>query len=202
MLNLDLHDLGCDFYVCSPHKWLCAPPGTGVLYMRKDVQSLLWPTISLFYSKGKGIGTQQKELMLRGQMASPVYRCLKDVMDFQNEIGKDVIQRRVLDLGGYLKEKIIENWGEDKIFSSMEEDLSSGMVAFNPFDDRFQGDPLKIIYKSLADDYNIIIRWVWFKDKLSDANLTQTLRVSTHIYNNYSQIDQLISAMQNIIAQM
>jgi len=31
MLDLNLHDLGCDFYATSPHKWLNAPPGTGVL---------------------------------------------------------------------------------------------------------------------------------------------------------------------------
>ena len=35
MLDYNLHELGCDFYACSPHKWLCAPPGTGVLYMRE-----------------------------------------------------------------------------------------------------------------------------------------------------------------------
>jgi len=44
MLDYDLHELGCDFYACSPHKWLCAPPGTGVFYMRKEVQDqLVWP---------------------------------------------------------------------------------------------------------------------------------------------------------------
>src|SRR5205085_608041 len=27
-LVLDVHDIGCDYYVTSPHKWLCAPKGT------------------------------------------------------------------------------------------------------------------------------------------------------------------------------
>ena len=28
-IPLNLHDLGCDFYATSPHKWLLAPKGTG-----------------------------------------------------------------------------------------------------------------------------------------------------------------------------
>ena len=40
MLIFDLHELGCDFYAGSLHKWLCGPPGTGVLYLRKDMQHL------------------------------------------------------------------------------------------------------------------------------------------------------------------
>ena len=33
-IPLDLHDIGCDFYASSPHKWLMAPKGTGTLYIR------------------------------------------------------------------------------------------------------------------------------------------------------------------------
>ena len=32
MINVDLHDLGCDFYAASSHKWLFSPKGVGVLY--------------------------------------------------------------------------------------------------------------------------------------------------------------------------
>src|SRR5207237_4191511 len=39
---LDLHDLGCDFYVTSPHKWLLAPKGTGVLFVREEHLKRLW----------------------------------------------------------------------------------------------------------------------------------------------------------------
>ncbi len=46
MLDLNLHDLGCDFYATSPHKWLNAPPGTGVLYIRDGLLENFWPTIT------------------------------------------------------------------------------------------------------------------------------------------------------------
>ena len=38
MLHIDLHDLGCDVYACSGHKWIMGPKETGVLYMKKSIQ--------------------------------------------------------------------------------------------------------------------------------------------------------------------
>ncbi|HXX00335.1 MAG TPA: aminotransferase class V-fold PLP-dependent enzyme, partial [Candidatus Acidoferrales bacterium] len=34
MMRLNVHDLGCDMYSSSPHKWLFAPKGSGFLYVR------------------------------------------------------------------------------------------------------------------------------------------------------------------------
>ena len=36
-------DLGCDFYGVSLHKWLCAPHGTGFLYVRRERIGDVWP---------------------------------------------------------------------------------------------------------------------------------------------------------------
>src|SRR3954471_21331684 len=38
-----LPDLGCDYYGVSLHKWLFAPHGTGLLYVRRDKIKGLWP---------------------------------------------------------------------------------------------------------------------------------------------------------------
>src|SRR5438445_370000 len=43
---LNLHDLGCDFHVTSPHKWLMAPKGTGTLYVREELLERLWVNIA------------------------------------------------------------------------------------------------------------------------------------------------------------
>lgn len=36
-------DLGCDYFGTSLHKWLHAPKGTGMLYVRKDKIKNIWP---------------------------------------------------------------------------------------------------------------------------------------------------------------
>ncbi len=39
-------DLGCDYYATSLHKWLCAPIGTGFLFVRKSKIANLWPLMA------------------------------------------------------------------------------------------------------------------------------------------------------------
>src|SRR3954454_8728958 len=39
-------DLGCDYFGTSLHKWLYAPKGTGMLYVRRDKIEKLWPLMA------------------------------------------------------------------------------------------------------------------------------------------------------------
>lgn len=50
-LDFSLADLGCDFYGVSLHKWLFAPHGTGLLYVRRERIKGLWPLMAADASK-------------------------------------------------------------------------------------------------------------------------------------------------------
>ena len=201
MLDYDLHELGCDFYACSPHKWLCAPPGTGVFYMRKEVQDqLVWPPYSEAYYPG--VTGSPVLFQIRGQQCTPAYTGIIDAIDLQETIGKGPIEKRVLFLSTYLKEKIAENWGEECLYSPVDEDLSTGLVSLDPFDEGSDPKSISNLVKALRNDHNIVTRIISFKDRLSDDKNTPALRVSTHIYNNTSQIDTLLSTIKTIMAGM
>jgi selenocysteine lyase/cysteine desulfurase len=45
-IPLRLEDLGCDYFAGSPHKWLFAPAGCGLLYGRPEMLDRLWPAIA------------------------------------------------------------------------------------------------------------------------------------------------------------
>lgn len=47
-IRVNLRELGCDAYVASPHKWLMAPKGTGLLYIRRDAQPQFWTTLASY----------------------------------------------------------------------------------------------------------------------------------------------------------
>jgi selenocysteine lyase/cysteine desulfurase len=44
-MPVDVKAMDCDAYVTSGHKWLLAPKGTGLLYVRSEVQDLFWGTL-------------------------------------------------------------------------------------------------------------------------------------------------------------
>lgn len=200
MFNLDLHDMGCDFYACSPQKWLCAPPGVGVLYAKRDKQSLIWPTVTESY-KGQGVNLQS-QLENRGQRSSPVLVCLKDAMDFQDTIkatvGQDGIANRILALSAYAKARLMQIPGVS-VDCSTKPEMSSGLTKFH----------IKNIYQSHAainskirGDTNILMRTVYYKNYPSEAKDRTGLRISTHIYNNYDQIDLLARAIEENLGMM
>jgi selenocysteine lyase/cysteine desulfurase len=48
-------DLGCDYYGTSLHKWLYAPKGTGLLYVRRDRIKKIWPLMAAEEREGTDI---------------------------------------------------------------------------------------------------------------------------------------------------
>src|SRR5207245_5693711 len=56
-LDFKRADLGCDYFGTSLHKWLMAPKGTGLLYVKKDKIEKLWP---LFAADAKQAGDVRK----------------------------------------------------------------------------------------------------------------------------------------------
>lgn len=48
-------DMNCDFYGASLHKWLMAPIGTGMLYVRKDKIPDVWPLMAAKEEQSKDI---------------------------------------------------------------------------------------------------------------------------------------------------
>ena len=49
-IDINIHDLGCDFYTGAIHKWLCGPKGSSFLYVNKSHHDWVNPII---YSWGK-----------------------------------------------------------------------------------------------------------------------------------------------------
>lgn len=47
-IRVNVRELGCDAYVASPHKWLMAPKGTGLLYVKRSVQPKFWTTLASY----------------------------------------------------------------------------------------------------------------------------------------------------------
>jgi len=185
MLNLDMKDMGVDFYATSPYKWLGAPTGVGVLYVKKELQDRLWPTIA---SSGWDSNEGAMKLETLGQRADPIIVALGEAMDFQNVLGRQRIERRIKALAGYLKKELKKIPGV-RLHTSEDPCLSGGLTAFS-----IEGiDPRKIV-SYVREKYNIVIRTVGNKDKG-----TYGVRVSTPTYVTYKHLELFLEGIKTLV---
>ena len=101
MMRLNLHDLGCDMYSSSPHKWLQAPKGSGFLYVRDEVIDRLWNTIA---TEGWDDAKIARRTLPAHRHRRMCRRCAGCARRFKlaNEIGMDRIERRHRELCDYM----------------------------------------------------------------------------------------------------
>jgi isopenicillin-N epimerase len=112
MMRLNLHELGCDLYSSSPHKWLQATKGSGFLYLREEMIDRLWNTIA---TEGWDDPKLRAERFQRiGSSNVPALWGLRAAIEFANQIGMDRIERRHRQMADYLLEEMqrrgAESW--------------------------------------------------------------------------------------------
>jgi len=110
MMRLNLHDLGCDMYSSSPHKWLQAPKGSGFLYVRDEVIDRVWNTIA---TEGWDEPKLRAERFQRiGSSNVPSLWGLRASIKLANDIGLDRIEQRHRQLCDYILGEMIKRGAE------------------------------------------------------------------------------------------
>lgn len=187
MMELNMKDLGADFFASSPYKWLGAPTGVGLLYVRKEVQDKLWPTI---VSSGWDTFKDARKFETHGQGADALLFALDEALDFQNAIGRKRIERRIKALAAYLKQELKKIPGI-KVHTPDDPYLSAGLTAFS-----LDGvDPAKVV-DYVREKYNIVVRTIGNKEAG-----TYSVRVSTPIYISFKEIDLFLEGVRHLMSR-
>jgi selenocysteine lyase/cysteine desulfurase len=186
MLDLNMAEMGIDFFASSPYKWLGAPTGIGLFFVRREAQDKLWPTI---VTGGWDGYKDARKYETHGQDAEALIFALDEALNFQNAIGKARIERRIKSLAGLLKQGLRKIPGV-KIHTPDDPYLSGGLTAFS-----VEGvDPEKIV-NYVREKYNIVVRAIGSKDAG-----TLAVRVSTPIYITTRDIDNLVEGVRTLAA--
>jgi isopenicillin-N epimerase len=101
-LAIDVRAMGCDVFFSSPHKWLLAPKGTGILFVRRDVQPRVWSTLASGEWDNHAAGAYR--LMQYGTGNLSLLVGLAKAADFHLELQPARVQQRVLALADRLRD--------------------------------------------------------------------------------------------------
>ena len=184
-VDLNLSEMGCDFYINSCHKWLLGPKGTGMVYIDQAHQNKLRP---LFIVDDLSPTPRASQYDIQGTRDQTHFAALGTAIDFFNGIGwPEKVHSYVYGLSRYMKESLLEVEGVHLTVPMSSE--TSGFMTSLVIDGV---DPPKLS-QCLWDDYQI-------QNSATQINDARYLRVSVHFFNTYDEVDRLIAALRDILA--
>jgi selenocysteine lyase/cysteine desulfurase len=175
MMKLDLHDLGCDMYSSSPHKWLQAPKGSGFLFVRDEVIDRLWSTIA---TEGWNDNKIRAERFQRiGSSNVPALWGLRAAVELANEIGMERIEKRHRQTADYILKEMVKRGAES--WTSPDPALRCAIAAVNV-------PPIQIVE---------LENWMWKENKIRiRGGAPSKIRLSTPYYLLRKDVDRFLAA--------
>ncbi|MGH9863060.1 MAG: aminotransferase class V-fold PLP-dependent enzyme [Candidatus Acidiferrales bacterium] len=183
MIPIRVKEIGCDFYVSSPHKWLLSPKGCGLLYVRDEVCDRLWNTIAT--GDWDNPALRAGRLQQFGSSNVSILAGLKAAIDFWRTLGPERIERRIRQLHAYLKQQVATLPGA-VIQSAPGEEFTGGILSAD-----FPGlDRVKLQ------------QWIYANHRIRMRGTSPTrMRLSTHIYHSVAELDRFLSIVNDYLKQ-
>ena len=176
-------DLDCDYYGTSLHKWVLAPIGTGMLYVRKEKVAKIWPAMAAPESmtdnirKFEEIGTHPAAQRL----------AITEALNFHDSIGGERKAERFRYLRKRWANRLRELPGV-KILNSEdpEQSCAIGFISVDGFD-----------APKLA-------KYLWEKERIWTVAIVtpdeyQGLRITPNVYTTLEEIDTFSEVMEKLI---
>lgn len=184
VLHYEIPDLGCDYFGTSLHKFLCGPIGTGMMYIRKDNISKVWPLLS---NPDPGSSDIRKFESL-GTRSFPIEMALGYSIDLHNMIGGQRKQERLHYLKHYWMSAVKDVPGM-KFFTSLKPKWSCAIGNFT-----IEGMKPSEIADKLYTKYKIHTVAI-------DWEMVKGVRVTPNVYTTTEELDKLIKAIKEIAAE-
>ncbi len=180
--NFKLSDLDCDYYATSLHKWLCAPHGTGMLYVRKNKIKDLWPMMAAVERMDNNIRKYEE---IGTHPAAP-YLAIAEALTFHQGIGAERKEARLRFLRNRWADRLMKN-NNVVLHTSMKPEFSCGLanVQIKGID---PGDLTGFLWKN----YRIIVTPIKHPE-------FEGIRVTPNVYTTLEEIDRFCEAMETAI---
>ncbi len=173
-IRVNVGELGCDAYVASPHKWLMAPKGTGLLYIRRPLQEKFWTTLASYQWDNQEQGSFR--FMQYGTGSTALIDGLMAALALAERHGMDRVERWDLALTSRLREGLSKIKGA-VLSSPADPRLASAITTF-----RVEGTTARDLQNALWEK----------KIRVRAQGDDKGVRLSSHIYVSPADIDRVL----------
>lgn len=186
-IDLDLDDLGADFYVGNLHKWVCAPKGSAFLYAREEVQSLIEPLIVSWgwESDKPGESRFNDYLEWTGTMDISAYLTVPAAIQFQRDNNWPLHQKRCHELADQCLYQINKLTSQQSIYTQSSQFAQMVSIQLPALD-------IEELKNILYDRYKIEVPLFYW-------NSYPIIRVSFQAYNDEKDLIKLSDALTQLL---
>lgn len=180
-LAFKIPELECDYFGTSLHKWLCAPFGTGMIYMKKEHIARHWALFPAEDPQSDDI----RKFEAQGTRDVPAELAIGQAIDFHLSIGAERKFERLHYLKQYWVERVKDIRGI-KFWCPEDPKFSGALTAFS-----IDGLSHKDIHDHLWKTARIHTTTIDHKD-------WQGVRITPNVYTSMSEMDTLVETIKSI----
>lgn len=180
-IEFNLPDLHCDYYGASLHKWLAVPLGVGMLYVKPEHVSKIWPVFAENEAAAKGI----ERLNHLGTNPVHMHLAIKDAVSFYRQLGPARKEARLRYLQQYWTSQVRNIPGIN--VNTPADPKRHGAIA-NVGLNRIKPAELA---KRLLNEYKIYTVAI-------DSNDVHGCRITPNVFTSTQDLDQLVRALKEL----
>lgn len=181
LLDFKIPDLECDYFGTSLHKFLSAPIGSGMLWIKKDKIEKIWPLLC----NDKPNSNDIRKFETLGTRSFPIEQAIGEAINFHNGIGSLRKQQRIHYLKNYWAEKA-RQMPKVTIHTSLKPAFGCAICGVS-----VKGLTPGELGSQLFDKYKIHTTGIVWEN-------ISCVRVTPHVYTSIKDVDKLVKALDEI----
>ncbi len=181
-LDYKVSDLNCDYYAASFHKWLCAPFGTGFMFIKKEKIKNVWALLSSYEPDGGDI----RKFESLGTRSFAAEMAVHAALDFHLKIGSKRKENRLRFLKNYWCEKV-KNLKGVSFYTSLKDEYSCCLATF-----AIEGMKAEDIVTKLFANQKIHATTVLHEG-------LNGVRISPNVYTSTDELDILVKGIKSLV---
>jgi selenocysteine lyase/cysteine desulfurase len=180
-MDFKIEDTGADYFATSLHKWLCAPFGSGLLYIKKDKIKKVWALLSAVEPDGADI----KKFENLGTRSFASEMAIGTAVDFHNIIGVKRKEARLRYLKDYWAEKCYK-LPKANFYTSLKPEFSCAIATIGFEGWQAQQVEAKLFETKKIHTVSMILEKV------------NGIRIAPNVYTNIADCDTLVKGLTDI----